>query len=169
MSKWIRPLCSPRRSTTVGSGGVHSLRSVFQTEFVVYPSATLRGFKMTAKTQSTLLGEHRAGNIENSTIIRTESTVFSDFPDSMTASSGTTVIAIRDLCHLTCGSIPESDTLRLQTQNGNQTLNARMQIMPTAGVRDLILRESTSQVRVGVGGTRRNVNGEIYTFAQPIW
>jgi hypothetical protein len=41
--------------------------------------------------------------------------------------------------------------------------------MLTAGVRDLTLRESTSQVRVGVGGTRRNVNREIYTLAQPIW
>jgi hypothetical protein len=54
-----------------------------------------------------------AGNKENSIIIRIESTVFLDFPDSMTASSGTTVIEIRDLCHITCGSIPESDTLRL--------------------------------------------------------
>jgi hypothetical protein len=41
--------------------------------------------------------------------------------------------------------------------------------MLTGGVRDLTLRESTSRVRVGVGGTRRNVNGEIYTFAQRIW
>jgi hypothetical protein len=40
--------------------------------------------------------------------------------------------------------------------------------MLTAGVRDLTLRESTSRVRIGVGGTRRNVNGEIYTFAQPM-
>ena len=62
MSKWIRPLCSPRRSTTGRSGGVHSLRSAFQTEFLVCHSATLRGFKMAAKTQSTLLGEHMAGN-----------------------------------------------------------------------------------------------------------
>jgi hypothetical protein len=62
-----------------------------------------------------------AGNKENSTIIRIESTVLVDFPDSMTARSGTTVIEIRDLCHITCGSLPESDTLRLQTQNGNQT------------------------------------------------
>jgi hypothetical protein len=41
--------------------------------------------------------------------------------------------------------------------------------MLTDGVPNLTLRESTSRVRVGVGGTRRNVNGEIYTFAQPIW
>jgi hypothetical protein len=78
------------------SSGVHSLRSAFQTEFLVCHSAILRGFKMAAKTQSTLLGEHMAGNKENSTIIRIESTVFLDFPDSMTASSGTTVIEIRD-------------------------------------------------------------------------
>jgi hypothetical protein len=104
------------------SGGVHSLRSASQTEFLVCHSAIRRGFKMAAKTQSTLLGEHMAGNKENSTIIRIEPTVFLDFPDSMTASSGTTVIEIRDLCHITCGSSPESDRPRLQTQNGNQTL-----------------------------------------------
>jgi hypothetical protein len=126
MSKWIRTFVFAKAQYDGRSGGVHSLRSAFQTEFLVCHSATLRGFKMAAKTQSTLLGEHMAGNIENSTIIRTESSVFLDFPDSMTASSGTTVIEIRDLCHITCGSIPESDTLRLQTQNGNQTLNARM-------------------------------------------
>jgi hypothetical protein len=83
MSKWIRPLCSPRRSTT---------------------------FEAAAKTQSTRpRGEHMAGK-ENSTIIRIESTVLVDFPDSMTARSGTTVIEIRDLCHITCRSLPESDT-----------------------------------------------------------
>jgi hypothetical protein len=83
------------------SGGVHSLRSASQTELLVCRSAILRGFKMAAKMQSTLLGEHMAGSKENSTIIRIESTAFLDFPDSMTAGSGTTVIEIRDLCHTT--------------------------------------------------------------------
>jgi hypothetical protein len=63
-----------------------------------------------------VLIEHMAGNKENSTIIRIQSTVFLDFPDSMTAGSGATVIEIRDLCRITFRSIRESARLRLQTK-----------------------------------------------------
>ena len=228
MSKWFRPLCSPRRSTTGRSGGVHSLRSALQAKFFALPFGNSTRFQDGG--ENTIYVARRAYGREqrklnnyphrvycifglsrlhdcqfgnncnrNSVVPQFEFLSFSSCASAMASSSlsarrrselGETfsVIAmlclrpailplsmlslnsireyshasnpqwkffsckgrarrvlacscrpssrfpqamkfqtearseIRDLCRITCGSIPESDTLRLQTQNGNQTL-----------------------------------------------